>query len=456
MVRDETLRDNRVFFDDSDGILVTPLAREDEIVASFGIDDQLIGHVIGSEEHVKEGFARRDLICGLNQTKVLAAFRRNRVSEGHFAWATGYGQGDAGRDVTDRVFADVFGAEAALVRPIITCGTHALALVFQGILRPGDELLYCTGMPYDSLHSTIGLTGQGMGMGSLADFGITFRKVGLTPEGRIDHDAVAAAIGPNTRMAAVQRATGYEERRALTMEDIAGWAALVKDAAPGVITMADNCYGEFLDTTEPTENGVDIMAGSLIKNPGGGLALTGGYVAGRRDLVETVSYRMTCPGVGGDMGLRFGQTRTMLQGLFLAPQTVNGAVKGAMFCAALFDRLGFHVSPGPLEERSDIIETVRLGSPEAMEAFCEGVQAASPIDSFAAPIFEEMPEYEDPIIMAAGAFVQGSSIEMSADGPRREPYNIYFQGGLSYEYSKLGALMAAQRLLDKGLLGLAG
>jgi cystathionine beta-lyase family protein involved in aluminum resistance len=289
-------------------------------------------------------------------------------------------------------------------------------------------------------------------MGSLADFGITFRMVDLTPDDRVDLDAVAAAIGPNTRMAAVQRATGYGERRALTMPEIAAWAGFVKDINPDIITMADNCYGEFLDTTEPTENGVDVMAGSLIKNPGGGLALTGGYVAGRKDLVETVSYRMTCPGVGGDMGLMFGQTRTMLQGFFLAPQTVNGAVKGAMFCAALFDRLGFHVSPGPLDERSDIIETVSLGSPEAMEAFCEGVQAAAPIDSFVKPVFEEMTGYEDPIIMAAGAFVQGSSIEMSVDGPRREPYNVYFQGGLSYEYSKLGSLMAAQRLLDKGLL----
>jgi cystathionine beta-lyase family protein involved in aluminum resistance len=289
-------------------------------------------------------------------------------------------------------------------------------------------------------------------MGSLADFGVTFRKVDLTEDGSIDLDAVRNAIGPRTRMVAVQRATGYEERRALTMAEIAEWAAAVKGAAPDAVTMADNCYGEFLDTTEPTENGVDIMAGSLIKNPGGGLALTGGYVAGRKDLVETVSYRMTCPGVGADMGLMFGQTRAMLQGLFLAPQTVNGAVKGAMFCAALFEKLGCHVSPAPLAERSDIIETVRLGSPEAMEAFCEGVQAASPVDSFASPVFEDMPEYEDPIIMAAGAFVQGSSIEMSADGPRREPYNIYFQGGLSYEYSKLGALMAARRLMDKGLL----
>jgi cystathionine beta-lyase family protein involved in aluminum resistance len=422
-------------------------------IQGFNFDDGLTRLAESCETDIAGGFAKLDRRCAQNQAKVLAAFRTNRGSEHHFAWATGYGQGDAGREVTDRVFADVFGAEAALVRPIITCGTHALSLVFQGILRPGDELLYCTGTPYDSLHGTIGLTGQGMG--SLADFGITFRKVDLTPEGRVDLDAVAAAIGPNTRMAAVQRATGYEERRALTMPEIAAWAGFVKDLNPNIITMADNCYGEFLDTTEPTENGVDIMAGSLIKNPGGGLALTGGYVAGRKDLVETVSYRMTCPGVGGDMGLMFGQTRTMLQGFFLAPQIVNGAVKGAMFCAALFDRLGFHVSPGPLDERSDIIETVSLGSPEAMEAFCEGVQAASPIDSFAAPVFEEMPEYEDPIIMAAGAFVQGSSIEMSADGPRREPYNVYFQGGLSYEYSKLGALTAAQRLLEKGLLALS-
>jgi cystathionine beta-lyase family protein involved in aluminum resistance len=418
----------------------------------FDIDAGLMRLAESCEAEIAGGFAKLDRICAQNQAKVLSAFRKNRVSEYHFAWTTGYGHNDAGREVTDKVFADVFGAESALVRPIITCGTHALSLVFQGILRPGDELLYCTGMPYDSLHSTIGLTGQGMG--SLADFGVTFRKVDFTPEGRIDLDAVAAAIGPNTRMAAVQRATGYNDRRALTMPEIASWAGFVREVNPDVITMADNCYGEFLDTTEPTENGVDVMAGSLIKNPGGGIALTGGYVAGRSDLVETVSYRMTCPGVGGDTGLMFGQTRTMLQGLFLAPQVVNGAVKGAMFCAALFDRLGFRVSPGPLDERSDIIETVSLGSSEAMEAFCEGIQAAAPIDSFVRPVFEEMPEYEDEIIMAAGAFVQGSSIEMSADGPKREPYNVYFQGGLSYEYSKLGALKAAQSLMNKGLIAL--
>ncbi|MDR1293117.1 MAG: methionine gamma-lyase family protein [Clostridiales Family XIII bacterium] len=422
------------------------------VLPGLNIDDGLTRLAASCEEEISGGFARLDRICAHNQSKTLAAFRKNRVSESHFAWATGYGHGDVGREVTDRVFADVFGAETALVRPIITCGTHALSLVFLGILRPGDELLYCTGTPYDSLHDTIGLTGQGMG--SLADFGVTFRKVDFTTDGRIDLDAVAAAIGPNTRMAAVQRATGYNDRRALTMPEIASWAKFVKDMRPDIVTMADNCYGEFLDTTEPTGNGVDIMAGSLIKNPGGGIALTGGYVAGRSDLVETVSYRMTCPGVGGDTGLMFGQTRTMLQGLLLAPQIVNGAVKGAMFCAALFGGLGFRVSPEPLDERSDIIETVCLGSPEAMEAFCEGIQAASPIDSFVKPIFEEMPEYEDEIIMAVGAFVQGSSIEMSADGPKREPYNIYFQGGLSYEYSKLGALMAAQRLLEKGLLTL--
>jgi cystathionine beta-lyase family protein involved in aluminum resistance len=331
------------------------------------INDKLTALGEACEMEIAEGFAKIDRVCARNQAKVLAAFRKNRVSESHFAWATGYGQGDAGRDVTDRVFADVFGAEAALVRPIITCGTHALSLVFQGILRPGDELLYCTGTPYDSLHSTIGLTGQGMG--SLKDFGISFRKVDLTPNGDIDLDAVKAAIGPRTRIAAVQRATGYDERRALTMPEIAAWAGFVRTINPDIITMADNCYGEFLDTSEPTENGVDIMAGSLIKNPGGGLALTGGYVAGRHDLVETVSYRMTCPGVGADMGLMFGQTRTMLQGLFLAPQTVNGAVKGAMFCAALFGKLGYHVNPAPLDPRSDIIETVCLGSPEAKEAF---------------------------------------------------------------------------------------
>jgi cystathionine beta-lyase family protein involved in aluminum resistance len=329
-------------------------------------------------------------------------------------------------------------------------GTHALADAFFGALRPGDELIYCTGSHYDTLHAVIGLRGEGMG--SLADFGVSFRQVDLTPEGRIDLAALSAAISDKTRMVCLQRATGYAWRRAITIDEIAEWVRFVKGLRADLICMVDNCYGEFLDDREPTAVGADLMAGSLIKNPGGGLALTGGYVAGRADLVQAAAYRMTCPGIGDECGLTFGQTRTMLQGLFLAPGVVNGAVRGAMLCAKVFEDLGYAVRPGPEEARSDIITAVRLGSPEALIAFCEGIQAAAPIDAHVKPEPWDMPGYEDPVIMAAGAFVQGSSIELSADGPLRPPYTVYFQGGLSYDHAKFGVIKALQALKDKGLL----
>jgi cystathionine beta-lyase family protein involved in aluminum resistance len=327
--------------------------------------------------------------------------------------------------------------------------------VFSGILRPGEKLLYCTGAPYDSLWSTVGLNGAGKGQGALSDFGIGYEQVDLTQGGDFDFVALDSALNDkNVRMAAAQRATGYSERPAITIEKIEKWAKYVKEKRPDVVLMIDNCYGEFLETLEPTDVGVDIMAGSLIKNPGGGLALSGGYIAGRADLVEKVSYRLTCPGIGGECGLTFGQTRTILQGLFLAPRTVTDAVKGAMLCGAVFDKLGFEVFPGADDVRSDIIETVRLGSAEALIAFCRGIQAVSPVDAFVKPEPGEMPGYEDKVIMASGAFVTGSSIELSADGPLRPPYNVYFQGGLTYEHAKLGVMSAAQRLIDEGLVSL--
>jgi cystathionine beta-lyase family protein involved in aluminum resistance len=320
----------------------------------------------------------------------------------------------------------------------------------MGILRPGDELIYCTGAPYDTLHPTIGLIGQGMG--SLREYGVAYKQVELKADGGVDYEALRTAVTPRTRMVCVQRATGYGDRRALTMDEIAEWAAFMEALAPDVVRMADNCYGEFLDMKEPTDVGVDVMAGSLIKNPGGGLALAGGYVAGRANLVEQISYRLTCPGIGGECGLTFGQTRAVLQGLFVAPGVTANALKGAILCARLFERLGFKVNPTWDAQRSDIIETVTLGTPEGLVAFCEGVQAAAPVDSFARPEPWDMPGYADPVIMAAGAFVQGSSIELSADGPLRPPYNAYFQGGLTYEHAKIGVLMAAQRLSRQGLL----
>ena len=322
----------------------------------------------------------------------------------------------------------------------------------MGILRPGDELIYCTGSPYDTLEEVIGIRGEGKG--SLKEYGVTYKQVELTADGRIDLEALGKAISPATRMITVQRATGYGWRKAISIEEIEEWVKFVKGINPEIICMTDNCYGEFLHEKEPTDVGVDVIAGSLIKNPGGGLALTGGYIAGRADLIEKISYRMTSPGIGGECGLTFGQTRTMLQGLFIAPKTVNGAVKGAILCAKAFELLGYDVCPKPEDTRSDIIQAVKLGSPEGVIAFCKGIQAAAPVDSHVSPEPWAMPGYEDPVIMAAGAFVQGSSIELSADAPIREPYVVYFQGGLTYEHSKFGVIKALQELYDKELIQL--
>ena len=423
-----------------------------ERLRGFGIGEAVSALADECEAALSGRFAALGAVCEANQYKVLAAFAKNRLSDTHFGFATGYGYDDPGRAVTERVFADVFGAEAALVRTQIVNGTHALSIVFSGVLRPGDKLLYCTGAPYDSLWPTVGLNGAGAGQGALPEFGIGYAEVGLAPDGGFDYAALGPALDdPSVKMAAVQRATGYSERPAITVGKIAEWARFVKERRPDVILMADNCYGEFLESREPTDAGVDIMAGSLIKNPGGGLALSGGYVAGRADLVERVSYRLTCPGIGGECGLTFGQTRAMLQGLFLAPRTVTDALRGAMLCGAVFGRLGFKAFPGADDGRSDIIETVRLGSPEALSAFCRGIQAVSPVDAFVKPEPGDMPGYGDKVIMASGAFVTGSSIELSADGPLRPPYNVYFQGGLTYEHAKLGVMSAAQHLIDEGI-----
>ena len=426
----------------------------------FGISEKIEAITGECEKALAERFTSLSSVCEENQYKVLSAFSKNRLSDAHFGFATGYGYDDPGRDVTERIFADVFGAEAALVRTQIVCGTHALSITFSGILRPGEKLLYCTGMPYDSLLSTIGIGGEGAGQGTLSEFGIGYSQVGLTADGSFDYEALETALkDPSVRMAAAQRATGYSARgrqalNAITIEQLSEWARFVKKERPDVVLMADNCYGEFIETLEPTEIGVDIMAGSLIKNPGGGLALSGGYVAGRADLVDKVAYRLTCPGIGGECGLTFGQTRTMLQGLFLAPRIVMDAVKGAILCGAVFERLGFEVFPDSAGTRADIIETIRLGSPEALIAFCKGIQAISPVDTFVTPEPWGMPGYRDKVIMASGAFVTGSSIELSADGPLREPYNVYFQGGLTYEHAKLGVMSAAQHLIDIGIVGL--
>ncbi len=416
------------------------------------ISPKVLDIINEAEKEIEGQFAYLDDIMAYNQYKVLTAFQENRISDSHFAYNTGYGYDDAGREKLERVYADVFRAEAALVRPIIVNGTHALTLTLTGILRPGDELIYCTGKPYDTLEEVIGIRGEGKG--TMKEFGITYKQVELAEDGSIDLEALKEAIGPNTRMVTCQRATGYGWRKAITVDEIEKWAAFVHGINPDIVCMVDNCYGEFLDVKEPTEVGADIMAGSLIKNPGGGLALTGGYVAGRRDLVDQISYRMTSPGIGGECGLMFDQTRTMFQGFFMAPKVVNGAVKGACLCAKVFEKLGYPVSPKAEDKRSDIIETVQLGSAEAVCAFCEGIQAAAPIDSFVKPVPWAMPGYDDEVIMAAGAFIGGSSIELSADAPIRPPYNVYFQGGLTYEHSKFGVIKALQALYEQNLVEL--
>jgi len=427
-------------------------------------DQDLRELVAECEAEVRPRFRALEETGEQNLAKVLDAFRENRLSDTHFAWATGYGYDDAGRAVTERVFAQVFGAEAALVRTQIVNGTHAISLCFSGLLRPGDKLLYCTGAPYDTLRGVIGIGGENApdgaettNQGSLADFGIGYAQADLLPDGGFDFAAIGAALeDPAVKMAGIQRATGYSERPAVTLDRVAEWIRFVRARRPDVILMADNCYGEFLETIEPTDaalaGGVDVMAGSLIKNPVGGLALSGGYVAGRRRYIEQIAYRLTCPGIGGECGLTFGQTRTVLQGLFLAPRTVTDAVKGAILCGRVFERLGYPVFPGADDPRSDIIQAVTLGSPEALVCFCEGIMAASPVDSFVTPVPWAMPGYEDEVVMASGAFVTGSSIELSADGPLRPPYNVYFQGGLTYEHAKIGVLSALQHLKAKGLL----
>lgn len=418
----------------------------------FNIDPRVLELSAQAEAAISPMFARLDDIMTYNQYKVLDAMQRNGLKDMHFGWNTGYGYDDPGRDAIEQIYSDVFHTDSALVRPNIVNGTHALAITLMGILRPGDELIYCTGGPYDTLEEVIGIRGEGKG--SLRDYGVTYKQVDLCPDGSMDLDRIKEAISPKTRMVCAQRATGYAWRKAITIGQIKQWAQSVKEMDPDIITMADNCYGEFLDIYEPTDTGVDVIAGSLIKNPGGGLALTGGYVAGRADLIDKIQYRMTCPGIGGECGLTFGQTRTMLQGLFQAPKVVNGAVKGAILCGQVYKMLGFDVCPEPDDERSDIIQAVKLGTPQALETFCQAIQAAAPVDSHVTPLPWDMPGYDSQVIMAAGAFIQGSSIELSADAPMREPFNVYFQGGLTYEHSKFGVIKSVDSLLKKGHISL--
>ena len=427
---------------------------EQFLIDEFGIDERVLKLVAESEDEVRCEFEKLDDIMAYNQYKVLSAFQKNRIRDMHFGWKTGYGYDDAGREAIGQTFADVFHTDAALVRTTFVNGTHALATTLLGILRPGDELIYATGEPYDTLQTVIGITNYEKGNGSLRDYGVTFKQVNLLPDGSIDIEGVKAAITDKTRMITAQRATGYSWRKAISMDEIQKLMKAIEEVNPDIVKMVDNSYGEFLETKEPTDVGADVMASSLIKNPGGGLALSGAYIAGRQDLIDQIQYRMTCPGIGGECGLTYGQTRTMFQGFFLGPRAANSALKGAVLCGKVYEKLGFEVSPRAGDIRSDIVQSVKFKDPAKLIAFCEGIQAAAPVDSFAAPVPGDMPGYEDKVIMAAGAFVQGSTIELSADAPMREPYIAYFQGGLTYEHSKFGVIKSVDALLKKGLIEL--
>ena len=415
----------------------------------LGVSDQVLRFGQEVLEGLTDQFRHIDQVAEFNQAKVIAAMQKNRVNATHFNLSTGYGYDDEGRDNLERVYADCFGAEAALVRPQITCGTHALALALGANLLPGDELLSPVGGPYDTLEEVIGIRPSPC---SLKEYGVSYRQVDLLPDGGFDYDGIRAAINEKTRLVTIQRSKGYATRPSYSVEEIGKLIAFCKECKPDVLCMVDNCYGEFVETQEPTNVGADMVVGSLIKNLGGGLAPTGGYICGRKECIERCAYRLSAPGLGREVGANLGLLTSFYQGLFLAPTVVSSAVRGAVFAAACYEKLGFRVVPGSGETRRAIIQAVELGSREAMVAFCKGIQSAAPVDSYVTPEPWAMPGYESEVIMAAGAFVQGASIELSADGPIRPPYAVYFQGGLTWFHAKLGILMSIQKLLDAGII----
>ncbi len=400
---------------------------------------------------LKDRFDKIDKIAEYNQCKVLSAMKKNRVDVACFAASTGYGYNDLGRDKIERVYADTFHTEAALVRPQIVCGTHALTVALSANLLPGDELLSPVGKPYDTLEEVIGIRESKC---SLKEYGVTYRQVELLPDGTFDYDNIAKAINEKTALITIQRSKGYQTRPTFSVKQIAELIAFVKKVKPSVKVMVDNCYGEFVETEEPSDYGADMVVGSLIKNPGGGLAPIGGYICGTKECVDRCSYRLSAPGLGQEVGASLGVLTSFYQGFFLAPTVVAGAVKGAIFAANIYEKLGFKVVPNATEDRHDIIQAVELKSEKGMLAFCKGIQEAAPVDSYVTPVPGDMPGYESQVIMAAGAFVQGSSIELSADGPIREPYAVFFQGGLTWAHAKVGILMSLQEMLNAGLVTL--
>ncbi|HEY9061206.1 MAG TPA: methionine gamma-lyase family protein [Pseudobacteroides sp.] len=416
----------------------------------FGIDDSVLRISNMAEKEIERTFKSIESIREYNQLKVIKAMQSNNVSDSHFGGTTGYGYDDRGRDVLDSVYAEVFKAEDALVRHNIVSGTQALAICMFGNLRPGDELICVTGKPYDTLEEVIGIRGEGGG--SLKEFGIFYKQVDLLPEGDIDREGIREAVSHKTKMILIQRSRGYSWRNSIKLDQMERVISFIKELKSDIIVMVDNCYGEFVEEKEPTEVGADLIAGSLIKNPGGGLAPTGGYIAGKEEYVAKAAYRLTSPGLGKKVGSTLGHNRLLFQGLFMAPHVVAESLKGAVFCAEVMRRLGILSSPSPEEKRGDIIQAIRFNNAESLIAFCQGIQKGSPVDAYVTPQPWDMPGYDSPVIMAAGTFIQGASIELSADAPIKEPYIAYMQGGLVYEHVKLGVIIAVQKLFEQGIV----
>ena len=425
------------------------VSKLNEMYQDMGIQDAVSSLGDRILDTLKDRFNKIDQVAEYNQLKVIRAMQKNKVSEACLLGTTGYGYNDIGRDTLEAVYASVFHTEDALVRPQITCGTHALALALMSNLRPGDELLSPVGKPYDTLEEVIGIRES---KGSLKEYGITYRQVDLLPDGEFDYAQIEKAIHDKTKLVTIQRSKGYQTRPTLSVKKIGELITFVKNIKPDIICMVDNCYGEFVETIEPSDVGADMVVGSLIKNPGGGLAPIGGYIAGKKECVENAAFRLTSPGLGKEVGASLGVLRSFYQGLFLAPVVTASALKGSIFAANIYERLGYRVVPNSTESRHDIIQAVELSSPEGVIAFCKGIQAAAPVDSFVSPEPWAMPGYDSDVIMAAGAFVSGSSIELSADGPIKSPYAVYFQGGLTFAHAKFGILKSLQELVNKGLI----
>ena len=422
-----------------------------EMYRNLGISDKIYDYSNDILEGLKERFDNIDKNAEYNQLKVIEAMQKNRVAEMHLSGTTGYGYNDSGRDTLEQVYADIFKTESALVRPQITCGTHALNVALSANLRPGDELLSPVGKPYDTMDEIIGIRPS---KGSLKEYGVTYSQVDLLADGSFDYNGIKQAINSRTKLVTIQRSKGYASRPTLSVERIGELIRFIKNIKPDVICMVDNCYGEFVERIEPSQVGADMVVGSLIKNPGGGLAPCGGYIAGTKECVEQAAFRLSSPGLGKEVGATLGVNSSFYQGLFLAPTVVAGALKGAIFAANAYEKLGFKVIPDGKEPRYDIIQAVELGSDKGLIAFCKGIQAAAPVDSFVTPEPWAMPGYDSDVIMAAGAFVSGSSIELSADGPLKPPYSVYFQGGLTWYHAKLGIMMSMQKMSDAGLINL--